>query len=389
MNRYKIALLVLMAAAVIGASACSEEKAKQQEPKAKVATLKEAYADKFLVGATLGASMFSSSDKRSLDLVEKNFSAITLDNDMKWERINPMPGQYEFDIADKFAKLGVDKDITTVGHVLFWHSQTPDWVFQDDEGNLLTREALLDRMRERAKMFASRYGDRVKIWDVVNEAIEDDGSLRQSLYYKIIGDDFIEQAFIIADQEMPKDATLLYNDYGMDRTGRRATVIAMVNDFKQRGIRIDGIGLQGHWTMNEPSVEKIDETLSMYAATGLPLHITELDIDFLGRDGLTGANVDIEKLRATPENNPYPNANFPAQAEEALSKRYQDIFKQFIKHHESIDRVTFWGVTDGDSWLNGWPISGRTNYPLLFNRDGSAKKAHDAVVSLVDTNAVD
>ncbi|MDP5033067.1 endo-1,4-beta-xylanase [Paraglaciecola sp.] len=382
MHKYQVSLVALLAALAIGTSSCSQETSPQVKPKATVTTLKEAYADKFLVGATLGASMFSASDTTSLALVEKNFSAITLDNDMKWERINPLPGQYEFEIADKFAKLGVDKGITTVGHVLFWHSQTPDWVFKDDEGQLLTREALLERMRERAKMFASRYGDRVKIWDVVNEAIEDDGSLRKSLYNQIIGDDFIEQAFIIADQEMPKDATLLYNDYGMDRTGRRTSVIAMVNDFKQRGVRIDGIGLQGHWGMEEPSAEKIDETLTLYAATGLPMHITELDVDFLGRDGLTGANVDIEKLQATPENNPYPDGNFPAEADEKLSQRYQEIFKQFIKHHQSIDRVTFWGVTDGDSWLNGWPVAGRTNYPLLFNRDGSAKKAHDVVVNL-------
>jgi endo-1,4-beta-xylanase len=387
MNKYKVSILALITTVVIGSTGCSEEKVTTPETEQKAAittTLKEAYADKFLVGATLGASMFSSTDNTSLALVKRNFSAITLDNDMKWERINPLPGQYEFEIADKFAKLGVDENITTVGHVLFWHSQTPEWVFQDNDGNTITREGLLERMRERAKMFASRYGDRVKIWDVVNEAIEDDGTLRKSPYNQIIGDDFIEQAFIIAAQEMPKDSTLLYNDYGMDRTGRKNTVIAMVNDFKQRGIRIDGIGLQGHWGMDDPSAEKIDETLTAYAATGLPMHITELDVDFLGRDGLLGANVDIKKLQPTPENNPYPNGNIPAAAEDKLAKRYQDIFKQFIKHHDSINRVTFWGVTDGDSWLNGWPVVGRTNYPLLFNRDGSPKKAHDTVVELAN-----
>ena len=383
MKKHKISHLAIIATLAAGLFSCSENSTKQVTEQARTTiTLKAAYADKFLVGATLGASMFNSPNHPSLALAKDNFSAITLDNDMKWERINPLPGKYEFAIADQFAQLGVDGNITTVGHVLFWHSQTPDWVFKDTEGNLLTREALLDRMRERAKMFASRYGDRVKIWDVVNEAIEDDGSLRQSLYHQIIGDDFIEQAFLIADQEMPKDAVLLYNDYGMDRIGRRDTVIAMVNDFQQRGVRIDGIGLQGHWGMENPSAEKINETLTAYAATGLPLHITELDVDFLGRDEFFGANVDINKLTATPENNPYPDGNFPADAEDKLAQRYQEIFQQFIKHHQSIDRVTFWGVTDGDSWLNGWPVAGRTNFPLLFNRDGQAKKAHDAVIAL-------
>lgn len=380
MKRPHFALIAVFTLVLCGCSQIVTEQTAVQP--SRNMTLKDAYADKFLVGATLGASMFTTPNHPSLALVKKHFSAITLDNDMKWERINPLPGQYEFDIADQFAQLGVAESITSVGHVLFWHSQTPDWVFKDAQGNLLTRNALLERMRARAKMFADRYGDTVKIWDVVNEAIEDDGSLRQSLYNKIIGDDFIEQAFIIAAQEMPKDAILIYNDYGMDRTGRRDTVIAMVNDFLQKGVRIDGIGLQGHWDMLSPSVEKIDETLSAYAATGLPLHITELDVDFLGRDGMLGANVDIKKLVATPQNNPYPGGNFPQFAEDALAQRYKEIFQTFIKHEKSIERVTFWGVTDADSWLNGWPVAGRTNFPLLFNRNGQAKKAHDAVLAL-------
>jgi len=383
MNKYKISHLAVIATLAIGVFSCSEKSTEQViEKPSNTITLKEAYADKFLIGATLGASMFNTPNHPSLALALDNFSAITLDNDMKWERINPLPGKFDFDIADKFAKLGVDENITTVGHVLFWHSQTPDWVFKDDEGNLLTRDALLERMRERAKMFATRYGSRVKVWDVVNEAIEDDGKWRKSLYNQIIGDDFIEQAFIIADEEMPEGSTLIYNDYGMDRTGRRDTVITMVNDFIKRGVRIDGIGLQGHWDMDTPSAAKIDETLTAYAATGLRLHITELDVDFLGRDGMTGADVDIQKLIATPENNPYTDGNVPAAAEEKFAARYTEIFKTFIKHQKSIDRVTFWGVTDGDSWLNGWPVVGRTNFPLLFKRDGSTKKAHDAVIAL-------
>jgi len=387
MNIRHVSQLAIITTLVIGTLSCAKKEVQQiTTATASSITLQQAYADKFMVGATLGAAMFTTPEHLSLAIAKENFGAITLDNDMKWALINPLPGIFNFDIADQFAQFGEDEKITTVGHVLFWHSQTPDWVFKDSDGNLLTREALLERMRARAKMFALRYGDRVKIWDVVNEAIEDDGSLRNSLYHQIIGDDFIEQAFIIADQEMPKDATLLYNDYGMNRIGRRNTVIALVNEFQQKGVRIDGIGLQGHWGMVNPSVAEIDTTLTEFAATGLPLHITELDVDLLGRDEFFGANVDIKKMKATPENNPYADGELPAEAQEQLAKRYSDIFKQFIKHHQSIDRVTFWGVTDGDSWLNGWPLSGRTNFPLMFNRDGSAKKAHDAVIALVKKN---
>ncbi|WP_438862333.1 endo-1,4-beta-xylanase [Neptunicella sp.] len=361
-------------------SGCATEQLSHNGP-----SLKDAYAGKFLIGATLNDGMVADPSSIKMQIVKQHFSAATMDNAMKWGPFNPQPGVYHFEAPDNFVKFTSEQGINAVGHVLFWHSQTPDWVFKDDNGNLLSRDALLKRMRERAKLMASRYGDKIKIWDVVNEAIEDDGSLRKSLYNQIIGDDFIEQAFLIAADELPADAVKLYNDYGMTRPGRVATVIKMVNDFKARGIPIDGIGVQGHWDMTSPTLDEIDQNLSALAATGLPLHITELDIDFLGRSqffGAAGANVDLQKRIATPENNPYPDGNFPASADAALGDRYAAIFKLFLKHHKEIDRITFWGVTDGDSWLNGWPVAGRTNYPLLFNRDGSAKQALQKVIEV-------
>ena len=344
--------------------------------------LKDAYADKFLIGATMNDNMVADHSLANTQLVMKHFSSATMDNSFKWGPFNPEPDVYNLTGPKNFADFTQQNGITPIGHVLFWHSQTPDWVFKDDQGNLLTRDALLQRMRERAKFMAKHFGDKIKMWDVVNEAIEDDGSLRRSLYNKIIGDDFIEQAFIIANQELPADAVKIYNDYGMTRKGRVDTVIKMVNDFKARNVPIDAIGIQGHWSMTEPSLAEIDANFTALAATGLPLHISELDIDYLGRDGMLGANVDIEKLIANKENNPFPDGNFPASADAALGKRYTDVFAMFLKHHESIDRVTFWGVTDADSWLNSWPVSGRTNYPLLFNRDASGKNALQQVINL-------
>ena len=345
-------------------------------------TLKSVYNDKFAIGATVNNAMLEENQDPSLKVVKQHFAAITTDNALKWEVMNPTPDEFKLDIVDRFVEFGKKNNIQLVGHVLYWHSQTPDWVFEDDNGNLLTREALLKRMRERAKLLAARYGDSIKIWDVVNEAVNDDGTLRESKYHKIIGPDFIEQAFRIAAEEFPADCKLLYNDYGMDRLGRQKTVVSILNDFKSRGIKIDGVGLQGHWSMDQPSLQAIDDALTAYAATGVPMHITELDLDYLGREHFFSADVDMKKLVATPENNPYPHGQFPASADEELAQRYKAIFGLFLKHADNIDRVTFWGVNDGDSWLNGWPVKGRTNYPLLFNRNNQAKPAVDVLLEL-------
>lgn len=345
-------------------------------------TLKSAYADKFLIGATLNDYLVANHNDRSVAIVKQHFSAATMDNAMKWEVFNPQPETYNFTAPDNFVDFTTENDIAAVGHVLYWHSQTPDWVYKDQQGNLLSREALLNRMRQRAKLMAARYGKTIKIWDVVNEAIEDDGSLRQSMYNQIIGDDFIEQAFIIASQELPADSVLLYNDYGMTRPGRRDTVIKLVTELQAKNIKIDGIGVQGHWDMQRPSISEIATSFDAFIATGLPIHITELDVDYLGREEFFGANVDITKLVATPQNNPYADGQFPATADQELGDRYVDIFKLFLKYHQNIERVTFWGVTDDNSWLNGWPVAGRTNYPLLFNRDGSEKHALKRVIQL-------
>jgi endo-1,4-beta-xylanase len=345
-------------------------------------TLKSAYADKFLIGATLNDDLVANPNHPSMDIVKRHFSAATMDNAMKWGVFNPQPETYNFSAPDNFVEFTAKNNIQAVGHVLYWHSQTPDWVFKDQQGNLLSRDALLNRMRERAKLMAARYGNTIKIWDVVNEAIEADGSLRKTMFNKIVGDDFIEQAFIIAAQELPKDSVFLYNDYGMTSPGRRDAVVALVNNLKAKNIKIDGIGVQGHWSMQQPSIQQISTSFDAFVSTGLPMHITELDVDYLGREEFFGANVDIEKRVATAQNNPYPNGNFPGSADQDLGVRYVDIFNMFLKYHKNIERITFWGVTDDTSWLNGWPGAGRTNYPLLFNSDGTEKQALKRVVQL-------
>lgn len=370
----KLLPLSLLAAAGLLASACSPERDDES------ATLKDAFAGKFLVGATLGGSMLANPEHPALAVAETHFNSLSPANAMKWGPWNPQPGEYDYAPADFFVEFGTERGMTLVGHTLFWHSQTPDWVFEDEAGNPLSREALLERMRQRARHMAERYGDRVKIWDVVNESIEQDGSLRQSKFNQIIGDDFNELAFRIAAEALPDDAVLLYNDYGMTNAGRRDAVVAMVKDFQAKGVRIDGIGMQGHWALDHPSLQEIEEAFEAYASTGLPIHITELDIEVLGRSAFFGADVDIRTIQANAENNPYPDGNLPDAVQQQLTDRYGELFALMLKHAESIDRVTFWGVADGDSWLNNWPVRGRTNYPLLFDRDYQPKPAFYRII---------
>ncbi len=375
----KTILLLLATLTPLAISACTLLKRENTSP----STLKEAFEGRFAIGATIGKAMLQDDNHPSLLIAKQHFIALTAENAFKWAVINPSPGQYNFTAPDQFVGFGKNNGIQLVGHVLFWHSQTPDWVFEDLQGNPLDRDALLGRMRERAKMLATRYGDSIKVWDVVNEAINDDGSLRNSKFNQIIGDDFIEQAFRIAKDEFPKDSIFLYNDYSMTKPGRQSAVISMVNDFKARNIKIDGIGMQGHWSMETPTIIEIEKSLQAFSETQIPIHITELDLDYLGRSQFFGANVDIETLPATLENNPFPDGNFPPTADKRLAERYGQIFSALLKYSDNIERVTFWGINDSDSWLNDWPIKGRTNYPLLFNHNGQPKAALESLLKHV------
>lgn len=351
-----------------------------------VPSLKDAFADKFLIGTILKDRMLGDPDYPDYSIVEKHFDVITAENAMKWGRMEPTNGDLRLALPDAMARYGAENGLDMVGHTLFWHSQTADWVYRDAKGALLSRDELLARMRERARMMAERYGDRIKIWDVVNESIERDGSWRKSMYQQVIGDDFTEQAFRIAMEELPADSKLLYNDYNMTNPGRRDAVVAMVKDFQSKGIRIDGIGIQGHWGMSYPDVADIAESIQAFASTGLKVHVTELDIDLIGRDHFFGANVDIRTLEANEENNPYPDGILPASEEGRFAERYAEVFKMLVENADHIDRVTFWGITDKDSWLNNFPVRGRTNFALLFDRAGKPKPAFYRVLETAKGN---
>jgi endo-1,4-beta-xylanase len=265
-----------------------------------------------------------------------------------------------------------------VGHCLVWHSQVPAWVFRDGKGNFVDRETLLKRMHDHIQTVVGRYKGRIQSWDVVNEALNDDGTLRQSPWLKIIGEDYIAKAFQYAHEADPK-AQLTYNDYSLENDPKRGAALALIAKLKAQGVPITSVGIQGHDSLQWPSVDVEDATISAFAKIGVKVVISELDIDVLpaaAKQQSADVSLSVEQDRKL---NPYANG-LPEEVQQELAKRYADLFGVYLKHRDVVTRVTLWGVTDADSWRNNWPVYGRTSYPLLFDRSGQPKPAFNAVI---------
>lgn len=354
-----------LAAAFVG-SACAQT------------TLKDAFKSDFRIGAALNNAHTYEKDGRGAALVKKQFNTITPENALKWERVHPKPGVYLFDAADHFVAFGQKNNMFLVGHTLVWHDQTPAWVFQDDKGNPVDRDTLLKRMHDHIQTVVGRYKGRVNGWDVVNEAVDEDGNLRQSPWLKIIGEDYIARAFQFA-QEADPNAELYYIDFSIENEPKRNGALKLIRKLKEQGVKLTGVCLQGHYLLDWPTPQQLDETIAAFADTGVKVHIAELDIDVLPK-AIEGTSAEVTLRAASrPELNPYKN-QLPDSMQQKLAERYAELFRVFHKHRDTIERVTFWGVTDKDSWKNDWPVKGRTNYPLLFDRKGQPKPAFDAVL---------
>ena len=370
-------LLVHLLAGVL-VSGCAPSDA-DEEASASPA-LKDVFADDFMIGAALNPSQFYEDAEGEAALVKTHFNTVTPENTMKWARIHPEPGTYDFEAADRFVAFAEEHDMFAVGHTLVWHNQTPDWVFEDEDGNPVSRDTLLRRMRDHIHRVVNRYEDRVEAWDVVNEALNRDGSLRESPWLEIIGEDYIAKAFQYAREADP-DAALYYNDYSLTHPPKRDGAVRLVKNLQDRGIDVTGIGAQSHHSLDQPTLDAQAATLEAFADLGVDVMVTELDIAVLPRPrDEWGADI-TQSAELREELNPYPNA-LPDSMQQALAQRYADLFEVFLDHRDALTRVTFWGVTDADSWLNDWPIDGRTSYPLLFDRQNEPKPAFEAVVEV-------
>jgi endo-1,4-beta-xylanase len=363
--------------------ACAQAEAVQEPP-----ALKTAFEDAFLIGTAVNNPIVSGNDAASRELVVRHFNSITAENVMKAGPLNPEPGIWNFGPADAFVEFGEQHDLFIVGHTLVWHNQTPAWFFQDEDGNPNSPDAQIERMRSHIETVAGRYAGRVHAWDVVNEVIDNDGSYRPTTWVNAVGDgdELVKAAFRFASQYAP-DAELYYNDFNAWRPAKRDGIVRMVRMLQDEGIRIDGIGIQGHWGLNFPRTEYIEAAIDAYAALGVKVMITELDVDVLPltREGqiigqvMSDPQFQLEEFKAYLD--PWPDG-LPEDVERQVAERWAELFRVFHQRRDVIDRVTFWGVHDGMSWKNNYPVPGRTNYPLLFGRDRKAKPAFDAVVAV-------
>ena len=327
--------------------------------------IKDAFADNFYIGAALNEAEIRGIDTTGVEIIKKHFNSIVAENCMKSEEIHPEEGVYNFELADKFVEFGEANDMFIIGHCLVWHSQLAKWFPYDENGNYVTPEVLKQRMKDHITTIVTRYKGRVHGWDVVNEAIVEDGSYRKSPFYEILGEEFIPYAFECAHAADP-DAELYLNDYGMNVKGRRDTYVKIIKDLQSRGIRIDAIGMQGHMGMDYPDFTEFEESLKAYAGTGINVMITEWDMSALPTVNM-GANVaDVEAYNAMM--NPYPDG-LPEDVSAVWNERMKTFMDMFVKYSDVITRVTAWGVSDNDSWKNNWPMRGRVEYPLLFDRN--------------------
>jgi endo-1,4-beta-xylanase len=321
-----------------------------------------------VIGVAINQRQSDAVDKAAVDIITKQFNQISPENLLKFQSVHPAADRYVFDAQDRYVQFGVDRHMQVVGHNLVWHQQTPAWVFQGDDGKPADRETLLARMRDHIHTVVGRYKGKIHGWDVVNEAIDEDGSLRKAPWHDGIGDDYVAKAFEFAHEADP-DAELYYNDYNLEKPAKRAGVIRLVKDLQARGLRIDGIGNQGHWRLDTPTIQEIEQTLADLHGTGLKVMYSELDINLLP-NAARGADPAIA--------NPYANG-LPDEKQQELARRYAEIFDVLMKRPGWVSRITFWGLSDADSWLN----RGRANYPLLWDRQRQPKPAFNAVVDVL------
>ncbi|MBK6825643.1 MAG: endo-1,4-beta-xylanase [Chitinophagaceae bacterium] len=349
--------------------------------------LKEVYKNAFLMGTAVTPVITSGTDKASQDIVISHFNSITVENVMKAALINPEPGVFRFGPADDFVAFGAKNNMFIVAHTLVWHNQCPAWFFTNASGKPNSKAEQIERLREHIRVVAGRYAGKVHAWDVVNEVIDNDGSYRPTSWVNAFGngDTLVKYAFQFAAEYAP-NTELYYNDFNAWRPEKRDGIVRLVKTLQQQGIQIDGVGMQGHWGLNYPRTKYIEDAIDAYAACGIKVMITELDVDVLpltkeGQiigQGMADKQFQLEEFKTFLD--PYPK-QLPDSMQTLLANRYAELFGIFYQKKEKIARVTLWGVHDGMSWKNDYPIPGRTNYPLLWNRDKKPKPALDAVLA--------
>jgi len=359
--RIKRNFIVLIGLSFISVGCFAQKKSETQKG------LKDYYAAYFPIGVAVSPRALKSDESQ---LIVAQFNSMTAENVMKVGPIHPEENKFNWAPADEIVAFAQTNGMKMRGHTLCWHNQLPGWMFIDQKGDTVSKEVLLSRLKTHITEVVTRYKGKIYAWDVVNEAISDKKNefYRNSTWYKICGEEFIAKAFQYAHEADP-DALLFYNDYNEISSVKRKKIIKLVTDLKKAGVPIHGIGLQGHWAVNEPSRSQLDSTLAEFAATGFKLQITELDISVYPK----------EHQRRDRKAEDYDTAFSELKAKQQLEV-YKMCFELFRKYKKSISSVTFWNISDRSSWLDNFPVRGRKDYPLLFDKALKPKKVYYEVI---------
>lgn len=334
------------------------------------ASLRRAVNGRFLIGTAVMSRRLDNPELAAM--VAEQFDCLTGENEFKPRSLQPQPGQFNFAAADKIVEFAQRHNMKVIGHTLCWHSQSPPWLFRGANGKPLARDEALGNLKDHVDAVVEHFKGKVIGWDVVNEAISERKGeyLRDTPARRAIGDDYVIKAFEFARAADPH-AELYYNDYGNEHPEKREKTIRLIRELKAAGVRLDAVGIQSHVRLNDPDApDRLDQAIAAYAAEGVKVMITELDVDVLPRRG-RGADV---AAREQSGSDPYRDG-LPPDVAEAQARYYARIFRAALKHPGVVTRVTFWGTHDGTSWLNFWPVAGRTNHPLLWDRKLKPKPA--------------
>ncbi len=342
--------------------------------------LKDSFKDLFKIGAAVSTDLLRGQEPEAEKLLRRHFNSMTGENVMKPDFLQPREGDFTFTDADRLVKLAEESGAEVVGHTLIWHSQTPRWFFEGKAGQPITRELALQRLRTHIKTVVGRYKGKIREWDVVNEAINDGpGVLRPTPWLEAIGEDYIAEAFRAAHEADP-EAVLVYNDYNIELGYKRPKAVELLKKLLDQKVPVHAVGIQSHWRVQNPPLGELEKAVKEFSALGLKVMITEFDMGVLPTH-YQGADLS-QAQSLTPDQaavlNPYTQG-LPAEAAQLHALKMKEAVDLFVKYKDSISRVTFWGIHDGHSWLNNFPIRGRTDYPLLFDRKMNPKPAFFSV----------
>ena len=346
-------------------------------------SLAEAYRDYWYTGVSVNQWEVEGDQESHWDVITKNFNWVVAENCMKCEVIHPQEGVYDFTLADKFVDKAKAAGLKVQGHCLIWHSQCAPWFHFDKDGKLVSREELKKRMREHIYTIVSHFKGRIDAWDVCNECFEDDGSPRKSLFWQILGTDYIPLAFQYAHEADP-NVQLFYNDYSMNKPTKVEGVANFFRPLIEQGLPVTAIGMQGHMILEDAKelLPQYDHSIKTIAALGVPTFFSELDLSVLPNPyGFSGANVS-DRFTYTPEKDPFKEG-LTKEKEAEINQYWVDFYKMLIPHKDNILRVNFWCLNDANSWRNDFPIQGRSDYATLYDRQNQPKGMIQEIINLV------